>query len=1061
MRSLFTIFYSCCFIFLTLLTHGCSDDFNSMGGKSPLSDADRATSNWEEKYTLHFSYPYPGQDEVPANTPIFLRFSHALSSQHLQQIEDEPLLFNITKNQSEPTSITVLEGGRGISILPKAGMIPACKYRIDTQWFLNDKGESIDTRALGEYEFTTAGLHSGPKDLIGRDEFKVMRATPFDEFGKLGKVPLMDNATFRFSFNYPLDTVSFKLGDTVNIEARSKNGVWETIGDVQMLIQGRYLTLDPAGTLATHTEHRITFRNVKSIYGNVISEWSRSELFFENSSPREVAVAKVGNLDASTRDDSPFTNNLINSIVIDTHVIGKNNLAVLSGDLPIELGFVPNIITESNQVVPLSAKAGNVMRADQLPVSILGLIDSGIKTGKITLTLLSDASGYLFPNPYSTSPDAPKLVVLTMDAAMTAEGDVANGALSQTLLSVDLVGSGMVESGVLKLDAVGFAQPNVLGLETGRGLLSLHAETYPDQRNVQAPAMDSELPFVQTFTHGEAQWGSIRPGDTMIVNFSKPISPKSILIPGAVSLRSESENLTELGKAPMRVDGASLVIDGSNIEHNSSYWLELSTDITDLQGNPLDHHYSLDAVPNPMHLPEGNPENLRSPIITNIYPGMSCALVDQNVEANMEQSEWNNGRCVGGKANDPLYEIPDIAVVERIRIVFSRSIDQGTFNEKTFFVERRLKSGGAWEKVSGTLKTWPQRLEFYPDSPWEEAYVYRHTIKSNGNNRSSVALCGVDSVCTADNAPLQTQLIAPNSGSASKPRGGGNDIINYFVLKNEDRIYVTLRLLPTVDVNANLKLDRNGTEPDSPPIENAAKWVDGELVVPTNHLTLELTDTSGVISSANIGCKLGSDCPENRFAYIAQGGLNAVVPEYDPEVYVERTLIDGDPHTHEDTVGAIKGFIPPTVLTTTGAFLQARALNLITIGLDTGPLVLRTQQVVNGKLDSIRGYITSTADGPWFSAQADFILDAPELRPALGPIVITHDLRSKLIAGVKLEGPLRFASDGRLDLKLVNPEPINIVANLSLFGIGLASAQLTVPPLGAKINFVFLPTKDF
>lgn len=1058
MKSFFSVSYSLWFIFLTFLTSGCSDDIS---GKSPLNNADRATSSWEDKFALHFAYPYPGQDEVPANTPIFLRFSQALSAQHIQQIEDEPLLFNITKNQSETTSITVLEGGRGISILPKTGMISACKYRINTQLFMSEKGETIDLSSLGGYEFTTAGLHTGPKDLIGRDEFKVLRATPFDEFGKLGKVPLMDNATFRFAFNYPLDPESLKIGDTISMEARNNSGEWEEISDVQMLVQGRYLTLDPAGTLATQTEHRIIFKNIKSRDGDVITEWSKSGLYFENSSPRAVAVAKVGNLDASARNDSPFTNNLINSIVIDTHVIGKNNLAVLSGDLPIELGFVPNIITETNQVVPLSAKAGTVLHADQLPVSILGVIDSGIKTGKITLTLLSDASGYLFPNPYSTSPDAPKQVVLTMDAAMTAEGDIANGALSQTLLSVDVVGSGMVESGVLKLDAVGFAQPNVLGLETGLGLLSLHAETYPDQRQVHAPEMDSELPFVQTFTHGEAQWGSIRPGDTMIVNFSKPISPKSILLPGAVSLRSESENLTELGKAPMRVDGASLVIDGSNIEHNSSYSLELSTDITDLQGNPLNHHYSLNAIPDPMYLPDGNPENLRSPIITNIYPGMSCALLDQNVEANIEHSEWTNGRCLGGKASDPLYAIPDVAVIERIRIVFSRSIDQGTINGKTFFVERRLKSGGEWEKVAGTLRTWPQRLEFYPDSPWEDEYVYRHTIKSNGNSMSSLALCGVDSVCTTDKAPLQTQLIAPNSGSASKPRGGGNDITNYFVLKNEDRIYVTLRLLPTVDVNANLKLDRNGTEPDSPPIENAAKWVDGELVVPTNHLTLELTDISGVITSANVGCPLGNDCPENRFAYIAQGGLNAVVPEYDPEVYVERTLIDGDPNTHEDTVGAIKGFIPPTVLTTTGAYLQARALNLITIGLDTGPLVLRTQQVVNGKLDSITGYITSTPDGPWFSAHADFILDAPELRPALGPIVITHDLRSKLIAGVKLEGPLRFASDGRLDLKLVNPEPINIVANLSLFGIGLGSAHLTVPPLGAKINFVFLPTKDF
>lgn len=1048
-----------------LLLSACFEKSTESNNKD--SSVNSALVEWSSEFNLHFSYPYPGQVEVPANAPIVIRFSEELSEISNDEIENIISLTNIENSERKLIEAKVLDDHRGLIITPLGGLSNATKYHLDLSKITSSTGKLLSSVNSNRFEFTTAGLHSTQKDRIGSGPFVLLSASPMDQFGALGNVPLVDVSTFRFSFSYPLDPKTIKYGDNVRIEARENKVGWKLVAPVRVINQGRYLSLDPIDSLKPNLEYRIVFAGLGSQYGELLKETEIDGLYFKDTNPKEHTVAKLGNQSESDGDVALLTEKQKNSIVIDTHVIGKENVAVLSGDLPVDIGFIPNLVDRGQPVAPLTVPAGTTLSAGELPVRVVGAIPAGIETGNITMTLLSDANGYLFPNPFSTASSAPKIAVLTMDAAMTAVGDVANGALSQSLLNVVVVGTAIVEKGILKLDAVGFVQPEVLGFEKGKGLFSLHGETYPDLRNVKVPPMDASLPSLQTITHDRDHWGSIRPGDPVIVNFTKPISPESINEPGAVTLWKDGENLTALGKAPMRMDGASLVIEGTEVTHNSSYKLELNNElIKDLQGNPLDKFYSLDILPSRMVLPENSYSNLRSPMVTNMYPGMTCALTDQNVSESLNVSQWTNGRCVGGRADDLLYVVPNIAPAERIRVVFSREIDPLTVNEKTFFVESRLKSGGEWKSVSGTIKKWPERLEFYPNRPWVPEYVYRQTLKSNGDVSTSRANCGEDAICSKDGAPLRTQLIAPNRGSMGDHRGGGADITNYFVVNDVERIYASLRLLPTVDVNANLLLDGEAQQGVSSGekdggAEEKAKWVDNELIVPTNHLQLELSGMKGVLTAANVGCNIGVDCPENRFAYVAQGGLNAVVTDFDPDVIVERRLVDGDLATHEDTKGAVLGFIPPTVLTTTGAYLEATALNLIKIGLDTGPLVLRTQQVVDGRLGDINGYITDTKDGPWFSANADFILDAPYLRAAVGPIVVSHDLHSKLIDHVKLEGPLRFAKDGRLDLKLQNPEPIVIEANISLLGINLATVALTVPPLGAKINFVFLPIKEF
>jgi hypothetical protein len=262
---------------------------------------------------------------------------------------------------------------------------------------------------------------------------------------------------------------------------------------------------------------------------------------------------------------------------------------------------------------------------------------------------------------------------------------------------------------------------------------------------------------------------------------------------------------------------------------------------------------------------------------------------------------------------------------------------------------------------------------------------------------------------------------------------------------------VGLRVLPVVDVNANMVLDAEE--------QGAVVLPDNSIDAPANHLRLELKDFGGVITSANLGCSIGQNCPEKRFAFLSSGALAAGPRNFDPDVEVNRRLIDGNPATDNFITGAIRANIYPTTLSTTSVFLEARALFLITIGLDTGPLVLRL--VPQGENEPfITGFISDTPDGPWFNATFDILVDAPELEPRL-IIELGHDIRSKRVTNVTLEGPLRFVDDGRLILKIRNPDPLLIPANISLLGLGLGNVELEVPALAADLTLTFLPVKNF
>jgi hypothetical protein len=1013
----------CLLVWGILLLSGCGGDSGAI------------TNPWLSPQSLVFAYPYPGQQEVPAGARVVLRFSGPMDAAVADEIGERLQLVKVAGDDAVAFSHEIVDDGRGVLLRPAGDLLANTEYRLK----LSEAGlGSINAAVFNDFRFRTAGDQSGSSGAIGDGIFRLLAVSPLDQSALLADIEDAsqpnDMSTLRMAFSRVLDPASVNYGNQVRLLDQQGQLV-----EAVLLLQGRYLVLDPKQDLHSQ-EYTLSLSGLRSRQGEVLAAIERA-FTPVLTLPRETAVLKVGTIgELQPELASRLTGQTLNEVPVQTFVLGDKSFTRLEGDLAADLGFVPDF----PDAVPLRVPAGSVLRGSPVDVNILGEVNSAIETGEVLITLLSDANGYLIENPFSASPGAPRYALLDMDAAMTAEGTIANAALSQNLLNIQVVGLAIVEDGILVMDAVAVVEPEILGLERANGLLSFRLEAYADQRNAPVPPADTRPLALQSWSPGEQFQPNARPGDPIILNFNKPLDAGSVFLDGAIQIRADGMLVSD-ELAPMRHDGATVIIDGSNLQHNIDIDIDITSLLRDTQGNPLSQDQTLSLRLDDLFLPGGSAANLRAPLAA-VFPGFSCALTGAILTG--ERDTWRNGRCVGGNNSDPLFHVDNLYKDYPIRVLFSRSIDPATINENTLFVERRDESN-SWVPEPGRLDIQPQRVDFFPDTPWQIGALYRYTLRSVPNNPD----CGVNAICTPDGAPLQTRQISQSSNTAPASREGGPNMVNHFVAAGEADRYtlVGLRALPVADVNGNATMD------DAE--QGAVVLPGGGVEAPPNHLRLRLKSTGGVITNANLGCEIGQSCPEKRFAFISSGALAAGPRIYDPDVTVNRRLLDGNPATDDVATGAIEADIFPTIVTTTSVFLEARALGLIDIGLDTGPLILRLvpQQATQ---TVIPGFISDTEDGPWFNTTFDVLVDAPELEPRL-IIELGHDIRSKRVTNVTLEGPLRFVDDGRLILKISNPDPLIIPANINLLGIGLASVELEVPSLALDMTLTFLPVKDF
>jgi len=468
----------------------------------------------------------------------------------------------------------------------------------------------------------------------------------------------------------------------------------------------------------------------------------------------------------------------------------------------------------NRETIPLRVFAGNKLTAEPLQVKLLSA-EQGLETplggdgstGELTITLISDATGFVVPNLYNPSDDVPALVKLYLDVAVTAANPDADGAFTQNILHVEANGVATVDQANQRLliDSVGLIDIKILGTDDAIAILSLKLvsdlsnpdEFIPFVAEVDDLKVVSWVPgsinqprFAGLKKAGIAQAGElIRPGDPLLVSFSAPIDPAAL----------DQVTLTANGVAipfNARVDGSTLIISPTSpLSYGQSYSIglvgirALAKNSVTLPTETLD--FALPKLVNPTG---------RSPVVLRTYPGYPCPTVGGSFASDTQ------GRCAGGKVSggdaDDVLPLARIAPDRDIEVVFSQSINEATVNRG--FEVFRVQGEANVERVPGVITFRDRTLRFKPNEPWQKGTRYRYVLHSQASG------CGGKAICGTNGLPLQTQLIAQSLAPVQNPQRGGPNMEIAFVGGDPVIGTVTeLRGFPTSDVDANFLFEPN------------------------------------------------------------------------------------------------------------------------------------------------------------------------------------------------------------------------------------------------------------
>ena len=1037
------------------------------------SDDNLKFENWQQG-EVYYSYPYEGQEGVSPKTPLVLRFSHKVSvdGRHFTLLEC-PAVDSCDAGVVMPLDAPqAVGGGKGVVIQPQSPLNTGRHYRL----VINDIRTSNGKPQFpgGGLDFQTRLALDGPMamQVMGPD-LAVSKVIPDGE-----ALPFMDFSTLRLQFNQQLDTGSLVYGDTDSDASVELEGPQGTVA-AAMLVKGNALTIDPLADLAPGKRYTLKLTDAvrgvgqDGLTGGYTQSWVAGD-----SMPRATLVQEVVQASSEAVDPcndpnaitAKLTGAAMNCVPVQSTLLGSKDATLQSGDVRAELAFLPNY----PEVSPLRIARNSLLTGSNIEVKVGGEVAAGIETGAISVTFLSDASGYLLPNPYSEAHEAPKQVKLYMDVSMTAENPEANGALSQTLMHVELNGMALVKDGRMEIDAVGVVEPKVLGQETAFGLLSFHMKSYRDQENPPALLPDMTAPVFQSMmpaADGNGIAATARPGDPVILNFSEPLDPATLHAGDSLALLrggvAEPFSWT--------MDGATLVLKpDSPLAMGQDYQVQVSGSVTDLAGNPLSpvsEAFTMAPVVG----------TAPPPIAMTTYPGFPCASDKEHWEI----EAGNHGFCQGGKTEDDRNPVPLMPADRAIKVTFSQDIaaDSVVFESSeacgvgSFRVEKvvldpetgkpqRFDDGAVrkyhCEKgVPGEVKLSARSLQFTPAQPWEEGAYYRYILMSvNGTGGQLPDDCtSGEAICSVDGKRLQTAVLRAPNGDM----GGPNMQLYFIGAAPTSSVFQPLRNLPTADLNGNGHFDSG--EPG---------YGGGAPGVNTTDLFIESYDGKGLLYNPEMLC---DDGPEGCDIHVV-GALNSEV--FGAAVYrdLETGATTLDPDTGEP-MKAVRIGLYPTMIQASSVTLLVQILGFIPSETPTETQYMRMRyDCVSWPTDVsnycgrknpdgsyvfdeierqglIPGWIVETETGPEFRANVDLYLDAPYMHITLDG---THNQHSYPLT-MNLSGPVTFLPDGRMVINQVNANAIPVDVVLGVLGAS-PEINLKIPVGGVKLQYLGEPIKQ-
>lgn len=1058
--------------------------------------------------SMVYSYPMDGQKSVSPKTDLVLRFSHAVTD----RTDDLASKIKLTSGETEiPVSVEKIDDGKSLKLVIDGELPAGAPYSVSfSEPLVAEGGRSISTpNAVGEpgIQFDTRGSFSGIADLANTSgQFDVAWQVPASN----GPFQAMNFSTFRIAMTQPVHPDWKALGGTIQLLDPEGQAVPATV-----LVKGNRVTVDPCvtddplecggkqDTLESGQTYTLKLENLASLTNGPEGERFSNEFTF---TPRDTGPTVVlqqsaidsglaAGLDEDNAIKSVLNGQPINGVTLNSVLQGKAGPSQQTGDLFAELAYAPSF--DADEAIPLRIAKGSVLKSTSLDVLVGGkvpVLDAATgqlqTTGDIKVTMISDASGYMSPNPYTDDLNAPRHITLFMDVSMNTEEAQPNASLSQDLMGVELRGIALVKDGVLTIDAIGMVEPNLLGQEYTDSTIAFHLEAATDVDSAldaeTLREMDTTPPQLVSWMPGpddaipETRQSMQRPGDPVVLNFDEPIDPDTI----ASGLTLDNGSGTALtiadGTLEAFVDGTAVVVNPvGGLEHGVDYSLNISNALSDLAGNPAMDQSLTFSLP---ELAQGSEVTVRSPFALTTYPGFPC------VTENLDLADGSHGTCVDNAPTElsetlERDQLPVTALPEDRPIVvkFSQSMDLSTINSQTFVVEKIADpasptEAGTETAVPGRFELNNQQVRFYPEMPWSEGETYRYTLRSASNGDCTSG----NYICSAQGFPLDTDLLmGQDADRDGNIEYGGPDMEIYFTgAASVSSVFTPLRNLPVRDTNSNYEVDC-GTlggincpepfahEPDDQdgfkPSANASKLL----------VTGKTATVLGAPAGAAVGCEASASCPKNKFIYQTYG--------------LDTEVIGPAKNDAGETIG-VRVLLYPTLLMTTNASVFLDGLG----EQRTGPQILRMtygEPTEDNPLGLVEGVIVEGPDGrPTFITTADLTLDAPDLTVPLEG-TLRHNLYSYPFS-LELEGPITFFDDGRMQIEQrnTNNPALNVLVTtdnalldagvdlltcvVSLFSdcgglldqtstdTGAVKIPLQIPDQGVYLNFISNPIKE-
>lgn len=1018
-----------------------------------------------------YSYPADGQADVSPKADIILRFSHAIT----EKTTDLPNKISVESDGTAiPFDIEVVDDGRSLKLTTNSALSSASEYSVAFNEPLQaEGGRMINTpNGVGDpgIQFQTRGSFSMSAGLANTStSFGVAWKVPADDDQSDKSFQALNFSTFRFAMTQPVHPDWKELGGSIEMLDQNDQPVPATI-----LVKGNRITVDPCVTpdpqqcgskqdvLNSGETYTLKFTNLASLTNSAEDNRLTQDLSFTPRATGPTVVLKQSAMDSGLAAGEPeesvtrsiLNDQIINGVTLTSVLQGTAGPSQQTGDLFAELAFAP--LFEANEALPLRIARGSILRSTSVDVLVGGkvpVLDAATgmlqTTGDIKVTMLSDASGYLSPNPYTDDINVPRQITLFMDVSMNTEEAQPNAALSQDLMGVELRGIAIVKDGVLTIDAIGMVEPNLLGQEYTNSTIAFHLQAATDVESALDAELDRELdgiaPELVSWTPGApdaipaTRQSMHRPGDPVILFFDEPLDPASIT---GVTL---TESGTAVADVNTRLDGTALIL---NPEGGLKPGVEYAVNVdgvTDLAGNPVAIQpglltFTLDSAADTSGAP---------PLALTTYPGFPCETTDDDIDlaAGIHGQCWDatSGNQQAGDVL-PVSEMPED---RPIVVVFSQPMKLSSIrSEETFVVEKVNVDKTPIETVSGRLEKNDQRVRFFPDQPWEPDSFYRYTMKADRgtpdcDQENPTSICGVNELA------LKADLLEGLNGGGS----GDNSLVIYFKgIAAQNSVFTPLRNLPIRDTNANFRTDCNSN--DSPganclePFDHEGSDADG-WAPSANSTKLAVVDNKAGVFDARVGCKTNQTCPKNKFIY---------------QTYALNTEVVG-PGTYEGE-DAILVNLYPALLATSSVSVFVNVLTLQEESI-TNTQVIRMRYAEDPSCEGtagcarnqlIPGAIVEGDKGqPVFKTKAELMLDAPDMVIPLGG---THDLYAREFY-FDLEGDITFFDDGRMQIEQRNKNLVNIAVTAKIFAGALTiNLPLEIPIGGTYLNFVTNPVKD-